>query len=185
MEQGNQPKPSGRGPVAGHYRMMTQALAVAMPKCVVWRETDNGTPVTAKELFEFCRKHDEEHPLRPEQFYMVSREGAIGLSPGLEWMTTWMFLPMEPCKERDFAFRNMMEELHTESEVEKAVEEAVQRGLAAEKAAKQAAAAPSASAPTPEPVTEVEEMNFCPFCGTKLPAGSKFCSNCGNNLENI
>lgn len=195
MEQGNQPKPSGRGPVAGHYRMMTQALAVAMPKCVVWRESENGTPVTAKELFEFCRKHDKEHPLRPEQFYMVSREGAIGLSPGLEWMTTWMFLPMEPGKERDFAFRNMMEELHTESEVEKAVEEAVQRGLAAEKAAKQAAAAPSAPAPsaaapsapapTPEPVTEAEEMNFCPFCGTKLPGGSKFCSNCGNNLENI
>lgn len=199
MEQGYQQKPSGRGPVNGHYRKMIQALAVAMPKCVVWRETDNGMPITAKELFDFCRKHDEEHPLRPEQFYMVSREGAIGLSPGLEWMTAWMFIPMEPGKERDFAFRNMMEQLHTESEVEKAVEEAVTKGLAAEKAAKEAAAKAAAVAPPPIPptattasvppappfISEAHTMNFCPFCGTKLPARNKFCSNCGKNIENI
>lgn len=197
MEQGNQPKPSGRGPVNGHYRKMMSALAVAMSKCVVWRETESGTPFTAKELYEFCLKHDEQKPLRPEQFYMVSREGAIGISPGLEWMTTWMFLPMEPCKERDFAFRNMMEELHTESEVEKAIEQAVTEGLAREKAAKELVAAQPAPQPvaqsvevepTPTPAVEpapAQAFIFCPYCGTKLPAGSKFCSECGNNLENI
>ena len=188
MEQNNQPKPTGRGPVNGHYRKLQQALAVAMSKCVVWRETESGMPITAKELYEFCLKHDEENPLRPEQFYMVSREGAIGLSPGLEWMTTWMFLPMEPCKERDFAFRNMMEELHTESEVEKALEKAVQEGLAQEKAAQQQPAAtpqPVAEEPAPGAAEPVQAFIFCPYCGTKLPAGSKFCSECGNNLENI
>ena len=113
MEQNNQPKPSGRGPVNGHYRTFSHALAIAMQKCFVWRETENGTPYTAKELLAFAQTQETEHPLQPEQYYMVSREGAIGLSPGLEWMTTWMFIPMEPCKERDFAFRNMMEELHT------------------------------------------------------------------------
>ena len=175
MEQNNQPKPSGRGPVNGHYRTFSHALAIAMQKCFVWRETEDGTPYTAKELLAFAQTQETEHPLQPEQYYMVSREGAIGLSPGLEWMTTWMFIPMEPCKERDFAFRNMMEELHTEQEVEKAIEKAVTEGLAREKAAKQQAAAQ----PTPE------SLLFCPFCGSKLPDGSKFCSNCGNNLENI
>lgn len=140
METNNQNiKTSGRGPVNGHYRKMMHALAVAMPKCIVWRETEEGTPVTAKELYEFAKKHDEEHPLNSEQFYMVTREGAIGISPGLEWLTKWMFVPMEDCQERDFAFRNMLEELHTESEVEKAIEKAVTEGLAREKAAKAAA----------------------------------------------
>lgn len=143
---------SGRGPVAGHYRTLTQALAVAMPKCIIWRETADGKPISAKELYDFARKHDEEKPLSPEQFYMVSREGAIGISPGLEWLTRWMFIPMEDCQEREFVFRNMQEELWVEAAEEKAIEEAVQRGLAAEKAAKAAAAAPKVPAPPVPPV---------------------------------
>ncbi len=150
MATNNQPiNTSGRGPVAGHYRTLTQALAVAMPKCIIWRETGEGTPISVKELYDFARKQDEEKPLSPEQFYMVSREGAIGISPGLEWLTRWMFIPMEDCQEREFVFRNMQEELQTEAAVEKAIEEAVQRGLAAEKAAKAvAAAAPKAPIPS-------------------------------------
>ncbi|MDO4950696.1 MAG: zinc ribbon domain-containing protein [Bacteroidales bacterium] len=175
MENNQAINTTGRGPAFGHYPTFLHALAVAMQKCLVWREIDNGTPYTVKELLAFARKQEAENPLQPEQYYMVSREGAIGLSPGLEWLTKWMFLPMEPCKERDFAFRNMMEELHTEQEVEKAIEKAVTEGLAREKAAKQQAAAQ----PAPE------SLLFCPFCGSKLPDGSKFCSNCGNNLENI
>ncbi len=153
MATNNQPiNTSGRGPVAGHYRTLTQALAVAMPKCIIWRETGEGTPISVKELYDFARKQDEESPLSPEQFYMVSREGAIGISPGLEWLTRWMFIPMEPGQEWDFVFRNMQEELQTEAAVEKAIEEAVQRGLAAEKAAKvAAAAAPKAPIPPVAP----------------------------------
>jgi len=177
METNNQTNnKSGRGPILDHYRSLTQALAVAMPKCLIWRETDNGTPVSAKELFDFCQKYDVEHPLREEEFYMVSREGAIGLSPGLEWLTQWMFIPMEPCKERDFVFRKMQEDLRTEFAVEKAVEEAVQHGLAAEKTAK--ATEPPATA------SKHNTMNFCEICGAKLPAGANFCTNCGNKLEN-
>ena len=70
---------------------------------------------------------------------MVSREGAIGLSPGLEWLAKWMFIPMEPTQERDFHIYMMQEELQMEAAAEKAVEEAVTKGLAAEKATKAAA----------------------------------------------
>jgi len=192
MEQGNQPKPSGRGPVNGHYRTFSHALAIAMQKCFVWRETENGTPYTAKELLAFAQTQETEHPLQPEQYYMVSREGAIGLSPGLEWMTTWMFIPMEPCKERDFAFRNMMEELHTESEVEKAIEKAVQEGLAREKAAKEQAAtaqpAPDngqsgAAGVSVNGQSETPAFQFCPYCGAQIVYGAKFCGNCGNHIS--
>ncbi|MBR1652391.1 MAG: hypothetical protein IJ692_03255 [Alloprevotella sp.] len=151
MNQQQQPAmPEQRVHVLGHYETLTEALAIAMTKCLVWRETEEGTPYSIKELFAYAQKHDRENPLRPEQFYMVSREGAIGISPGLEWLTAWMFIPMEECRERDFALRNMMEELHTESEVEKAIEQAVTEGLAREKAAKAAAAAPPPAPPTPQ-----------------------------------
>ena len=110
MATNNQPiNTSGRGPVAGHYRTLTQALAVAMPKCIIWRETGEGTPISVKELYDFARKQDEESPLSPEQFYMVSREGAIGLSPGLEYLTQWIFVPMEPCPLRDFMHKRFNE----------------------------------------------------------------------------
>ncbi|MBQ9569149.1 MAG: hypothetical protein IJR24_03590 [Alloprevotella sp.] len=154
MNQQQQPAtPEQRVHVLGHYETLTEALAIAMAKCLVWRETDEGTPYSIKELFAFAQKHDRENPLRPEQFYMVSREGAIGISPGLEWMTVWIFIPMEPCRERDFALRNMLEEYHTETEVEEALEKAVTEGLAREKAAKAAAAqaAVRPQAPVPPP----------------------------------
>ncbi len=137
----------------GHYRLLTQALAVAMTHCWVWREVSKGVPYTLKEIFEFAKKLDAEHPVEGHQFYMVSREGAIGLSPGLEWMTKWMFIPMEPGKERDFLVRKMREELQTERAVQDAVEQAVQRGIAAEKAAKSAPQTPVAPPVAPVPPT--------------------------------
>lgn len=194
MENNQAINTTGRGPAFGHYPTFLHALAVAMQKCLVWREIDNGTPYTVKELLAFARKQEAENPLQPEQYYMVSREGAIGLSPGLEWLTKWMFLPMEPCKERDFAFRNMMEEFHTESEVEKTIEKAVQEGLAREKAAKEQPVPQPAPEPVPQPVPEpapqpapepAQAFIFCPYCGAKLSAGVKFCSNCGNKLDMI
>lgn len=195
----------------GHYRLLTQALAVAMTHCWVWREVSKGVPYTLKEIFEFAKKLDAEHPVEGHQFYMVSREGAIGLSPGLEWMTKWMFIPMEPGKERDFLVRKMREELQTERAVQDAVEQAVQRGIAAEKAAKSAPQAPPVPPVMPIPpvapvATEMDDdddatvvaevirtipttaetpktsLKFCPFCGAKLIVGSSFCGNCGKSI---
>lgn len=142
----------------GHYPSLMHALASAMTRCWVWREAIQGVPYTLKELFEFAKKLDAEHPVEGHQFYMVSREGAIGLSPGLEWMTKWMFIPMEPCKERDFLVRKMREELQTERAVQDAVEQAVQRGLAAEKATKSAPQTPPVP-PVPPVAPVATEMD--------------------------
>ena len=120
----------------GHFHYMTQALAVAMGRTMVWRLVGEGTPFTLKDLFEFAKVQDEEHELTDMQYYMVSREGAIGLSPGLEFLTQWLFIPMEPCQERDFLIRDMREQLQDEEAVEIAVEKAVNDGLARERAEK-------------------------------------------------
>ena len=113
----------------GHYHYMMQALAVAMCHTMVWRLVGDGTPFTLKELFEFARDYDEEHEIEDPFFYYVSREGAIGLSPGLEYLTEWMFVPMEPCQERDFLLRDLQERLQEEAAAEEAVNKAVDAGV--------------------------------------------------------
>ena len=166
MATDNRPNAAAlQGLMEGHYRSLIKALAVAMTKCVVWRERENGTPYTAKELFEYAKKFDGESRLAYGHYFFVSREGAIGISTGAEWQTNWMFIPMEKGKERDFAMRQMIEQLQTERAVQEAVEKAVERGLAAERAAK--AAAP---------------LEFCTQCGAPVQPGNKFCENCGKKL---
>ena len=97
-----------------HYKTLTEALADAIKRCMVWRDTEKGNPHTGKNLYEFAQRHDEQFVLDEDDFYMVSLEGAIGLSPGLEWLTQWMFVPMEPGEERDQLLENMKEELRKE-----------------------------------------------------------------------
>ena len=87
--------------LTGHYPYLLQALAIAIDRCLVWRLAATGEPFNADDLFRFAKAYDEAHPLEKGAFYMVSREGAIGLAPGLEYMVKWMFLPMERGAERD------------------------------------------------------------------------------------
>lgn len=206
MEQEQQEQPKYRV-VPVHTPSFTQALAVAMERDVlVWREVETGTPYSLKELFEFAQRQDKEHPLTGHQYYYVTTEGAIGISPGLEWLTTWMFVPMEDCQERDFMLLKMREDLQAEHAAREAVEQAVTEGLAKEKAAKAAPAPKPApkpvSAPKPKPapvpagggspVSKPAEapkpeppapaLNFCPNCGARVVPGNKFCTQCGHRF---
>lgn len=153
--------------VPAHTPSLTHALSVAMTRgSMVWREWEKGTPFSAKELADFAKRQDKEHPLAEHQYYLVSREGAIGISPGLEWLTRWMFVPMEDCKERDFMMMKMREDLQIDKAVRHAIEQAVTEGLAKEKAQKAAAG----------------RRNFCTQCGAKIKPGDKFCTRCGTRL---
>lgn len=95
----------------GHYHYLLQALAIATNRCQVWRLVETGDAYTLNEVFEFAKAWDAEHELKKGQFYMVTIEGAIGISPGLEYLTKWMFTPMEPGKERDFLLQELQEKL--------------------------------------------------------------------------
>ena len=154
-----------------HTPSLTHALFIATTRGImVWRETETGTPFSLKELFEFAKRQDREHPLKEHCFYMVTRDGAIGISPGLEWLTTWMFIPMEDCKEHDFMLMKMHEDLMTERAVREAIDKAVTEGLAQEKAAKE------------QPASTPKTLKFCTHCGTKVVPGNRFCTHCGKSV---
>lgn len=96
----------------GHCHYLLQALALATQRCQVWRLHDTGDVFTLIELFDFAKAYDEEHPLREGEFYRTTVEGAIGLSLGAEYLTKWLFIPMEPGAERDALLKELQEKLN-------------------------------------------------------------------------
>ena len=77
----------------GHYHSLLHALAAAMTRCVIWRYAGTEDKYNVLQLFRFAEDFDKEHPIHDRSFYMVSAEGAIGVSPGMEYLTKWMFIP--------------------------------------------------------------------------------------------
>ena len=93
---------------SGQYHYMMQAVAVAVNLCKAWRADDETQePFGVQQLAEYARLCDSQAPLVGEQYYVVTREGAIGLCPGEEYLTEWLFVPMEPCPLRDEMLRQL------------------------------------------------------------------------------
>lgn len=135
QDNGNSPSQQPNHAVwKGHYHSLLQALTVAMQYCWVWRRSDTQQPVTVKDLYETALRYDEENPIQSPQFFMVTREGAIGFSKGYEFLTKWWYIPMEAGPERDRLIEDMRWELKAEFAVEEAIEKAVQERIARDKA---------------------------------------------------
>jgi len=182
----------------GHYHSLLHALAAAMTRCVIWRYAGTEDKYNVLQLFRFAEDFDKEHPIHDRSFYMVSAEGAIGVSPGMEYLTKWMFIPdmdeasieklqsdirqLEAQSKAEEQARKEAEEHARKEAEEKARREAEQKArLEAEQKARREAeekakqAAPAASA------TAVPHAKFCPHCGTPYKSeNARFCANCGN-----
>lgn len=80
-----------------HYKNLMSALGDAMPVCLAWRlagTEDNF--FNARDLFAFALSDEEEEgSLKEGQFYVISSEGAIGISSGYEYFVRWLFIPLE------------------------------------------------------------------------------------------
>ena len=97
---------------SGQYPYMMQAVIVAVNLCKAWRADDGtGEPYSVQQLAEYARLCDSHAPLVEGQYYIVTREGAIGLCPGQEWETEWLFVPMEPCPLRDEMLRQLDQQI--------------------------------------------------------------------------
>ena len=182
----------------GHYHSLLHALAAAMTRCVIWRYAGTEDKYNVLQLFRFAEDFDKEHPIQDRSFYMVSAEGAIGVSPGMEYLTKLMFIPdmdeasieklqsdirqLEAQSKAEEQARKEAEERARKEAEEKARREAEQKArLEAEQKARREAeekakqAAPAASA------TAVPHAKFCPHCGTPYKSeNARFCANCGN-----
>jgi hypothetical protein len=91
----------------GHYPTFSMALAMAMTRCFAWRFVDTGEDYSAVQLFDFAQKFDASYQDDGRSFFMVSGEGAIGVSPGMEYQTKWLFIPLPASPERDAILEKM------------------------------------------------------------------------------
>ncbi len=120
----------------GHCHYLMQALALAMQRCQVWRLAGTDSVFTLIEIFNFAKAYDAEHELAEGQFYRTTVEGAIGVCLGVEYLTQWLFTPMEPGAERDALLEELKQKLDAMDAEEK-------------KIAAAAAAAPAHKTPPP------------------------------------
>lgn len=184
----------------GHYFSLMHALATAMTRCVVWRYADTEDKYDVLQLFNFAKDFDQENPIKDRSFYMVSAEGAIGVSPGMEYLTKWMFIPamdeasieklqgdIRQLEAQAQAEKEAEERARKEAE-EKARQEAEQKARmeAEEKARREAEekarqeAQQKAQQPAVAPAAGAPRAKFCPHCGTPYKSeNARFCANCG------
>ncbi len=151
----------------GRYTSLATALGAAMNYCAVWKLKGRDKKLNALEVMSFVGKFDEEHPI-PEgdpSFFRVSAEGAIGICPGVEYMTDWLLIPAMD-EESVKKFENDVKEFQARVEAHKAP----------------APAPEPVPEPEPEPAPEIPvvKAKFCPNCGTPYRNDTvKFCANCG------
>lgn len=190
----------------GHYHSLLHALAAAMTRCVIWRYAGTEDKYNVLQLFRFAEDFDKEHPIHDRSFYMVSAEGAIGVSPGMEYFTKWMFIPdmdeasieklqsdirqLEAQSKAEEQARKEAEERARKEAEEKARREAEQKArleaeqkarLEAEQKARREAEEKAKQAAPAASATAVPHAKFCPHCGTPYKSeNARFCANCGN-----
>ncbi len=137
----------------GRYTSLATALGAAMNYCAVWKLKGHDKKLNALEVMGFVGKFDEENPI-PEgapSFFRVSEEGAIGICPGVEYLTEWLLIPAMD-EESIKKFEKDVKELHARVDTDR----------------------------NPAPEIPVVKAKFCPNCGTPYRNDTvKFCANCG------
>ena len=149
----------------GHYRHLTLAVAEAVTRCCAWRTTDEKKVFTPQALYDLACKTDEKGPLEEPAFYMVSSEGAIGKSPGLEFLTLWKYIPLEAGEKRDAIISQLVKEAEKSD------------SLPPLPPSTQPSAPASHITPPSAP-----KKKFCTNCGAPLSPGYKFCTQCGASV---
>lgn len=150
-----------------HYKTLMNALAGAIPVCMTWKLAGTEEGMNARDVYALALEEGGDEEELPEQdFYVVSAEGAIGLTTRYEYLTRWLFIPVTgEEKERE------MERLRAELRFDQETAEAEAKARAAVLPAQ------------PEMQPQSAPKRFCMSCGKSLNPGVKFCRNCGARVE--
>ncbi len=185
-----------------HYENLISALGGAMGKCLAWQIVEE---TTEEERAAERIKSSRDGRFVPDRFYnardllglslelggetedigdtvryVVSDEGAIGMDPGYEFLTKWLFIPITDEVLREKVISRMMVELEYDEAIENGMSEAEARAAFSEKYA--IVTGQQIENKTDNKAEEKEQKRFCKKCGAKLSSSYKFCKKCGNPL---
>lgn len=82
-----------------HYRTLRDALNDAAYAASKWSYKQTDSVFTRDELSRLGVVMDLEKPLESSTYYILTIEGAIGVSTGYEYEAKWLFLPVAPAEE--------------------------------------------------------------------------------------
>lgn len=135
--------------LTGRFGSLGEALGAAMTLCAAWQSPDGGDVLNAWQMMQLAGEYDPAHPLVAPAYFRVSVEGAIGLCPGAEYLTDWLFIPSS----------------------DPAALEGLQRDIATLQAPPPAERVPAPAldrfCPNCGQPYSNDNVKFCPHCGTR------------------
>ena len=190
-----------------HYKTLMSALAGAMPVCMTWKLAGTEEGMNARDVYALALEEGGDEEKLPEQdFYVVSAEGAIGLTTRYEYLTRWIFIPVMG-EEKEKEMERLRAELRFDQETAAAEAAEAEARAAAEAEAQARAQAEAEEAARREaeararaeaeakaraeseararaeaeaqPKVQPAGSRFCTSCGKPLNPGAKFCRSCG------
>ena len=162
-----------------HYKTLMNALAGAMPVCMTWKLAGTEEGMNARDVYALALEEGGDDEQLPEQdFYVVSAEGAIGLTTRYEYLTRWIFIPVTG-EEKEKEMERLRAELRFDQETAAAEAAEAEAQAAAEAKARAEAEEAARLEAEEQPQVRPTAKRFCTSCGKPLNPGAKFCRNCG------
>lgn len=164
-----------------HYKTLMNALAGAMPVCMTWKLAGTEEGMNARDVYALALEEGGDEEKLPEQdFYVVSAEGAIGLTTRFEYLTRWIFIPVMG-EEREKEMERLRSELKFDRDMAEREAAEMEAGSKAEAGVKVGTSAGSVEGNWETARTAAP--HFCSNCGNPLNQGAKFCRHCGCKLS--
>lgn len=159
-----QPQPEPPRPIPQTTQMMVKAAKLAAAVCQQWKFQDDADNVIDASLLEYSAGEQDGagtvDPDDPESYYIVSPDGAIGLTENDGKSVDWLFLPLH----RTVA----------------SLPKKLVKGEPWPEAITISAPQP---VPAPAPAAPAAAGSVCPNCGKPVSPGSKFCMVCGTPIQ--
>ena len=151
-------------------RTCMDALVLAGNVCQSWRVIDGQEDLGLLEMIAVATELDEQYPAEEDMFYMVSGEGAIGITWKWEFLVRWLYVPSEALIEDE-----------GQAPSQAVQEQFVQMPQPAPQPVSQTVTAQPTLTVTTQ--TEPVRQGFCRKCGRPLQANAKFCKGCGTPVK--
>lgn len=155
-----------------HANTLKDAILAAIPGSLIWQKEE--TQLDIEGLLALAEEQDRQ-PLADGSFYVVSREGAIGLADRYEYRTCWLWLPLQGEE-----LVSALTALGAQKKARHDADDAVVPMPEGEKAAALAAAEPPEAPAPEEPEQPAAAEPVCPSCGHVIRMGDRFCIFCGS-----
>ena len=159
-----------------YYKTLMNALAGAIPICMTWKLAGTEEGMNARDVYALALEEGgDDEQLGEQEFYVVSAEGAIGLTVCYEYLTRWLLIPVEG-EEKEKEMERLRSELKFDHDMahREASETEVQPGSFD--------GAFHGEQEMSQPGVQPAAPRFCTNCGNPLNPGAKFCRHCGSKL---